>query len=323
MKDSIFRFNDKGVTMIYSQSVNRVDDILKTYPNDKLWICIPLSSKKFISQIELLIEKGFTDPYICDEDLKGDIIPLGISMVKSGQRVDKTSIINGVYHCIKQYKDGNCKMTIRLDKDTIEYLKKTPYSNDKETGRELSGKFTIQKIHKDNNDFLYTVSLLKDSIKKGEKESINIDSTRYNFHSHPEDAYKRHNTKYAWPSSTDYVGFLELLPYTSIHIVATIEGIYIISLSRFWCDKYKKIDKGWVKNKYKIHLNNQYTPTSYIKMINNIKYKGSNIFDVKYKSWEKADTPFDVYFIKNGKHSCIVSDQGLENYISLGNKKKS
>ena len=313
MKTSIFRFNDKDVSFI-DNSIDNLDEIIKSYPKDKLWICIPLRSKNFIDKINSIIERGFSDPYICDEDLKGDVIPLGISMVKGDNPLHKTSILNKVYHCIKQYKEGDCKMSIKLDKHTIEYLKNTPYKID----RELSGKFVINEV---NKDFLYTVSLVKDSIKKGEKESISIDSSRYNFHSHPEHAYKRHKTNYAWPSSTDYVGFLELLPYTSIHIVASIEGIYIISLSRFWCDKYKKIDKNWVKDKYKIHLDNQYTPQSYIKMINKIKYKGSSIFDVKYKPWNKGDEPFDIYFIKNGKHSCIVSDQGLENYIKLLKKK--
>ena len=56
----------------------------------------------------------------------------------------------------------------------------------------------------------------------------------YNFHSHPRNAYKKYNVKLGWPSGQDYIGFLlaSIEDGTIFHMVITIEGIYIITLTK-------------------------------------------------------------------------------------------
>ena len=57
----------------------------------------------------------------------------------------------------------------------------------------------------------------------------------YNFHSHPREAYETANVKFGWPSAQDYVGFLMafLEDGTVMHLVTTIEGMYIMSMSEY------------------------------------------------------------------------------------------
>ena len=83
----------------------------------------------------------------------------------------------------------------------------------------------------------------QDKMIEGEEQGVPIVEALYNFHSHPKEAYITNKVNKAWPSAQDYIGFLlaVLEDNTILHIVVSIEGIYIISLSKYYAGNKDKL----------------------------------------------------------------------------------
>jgi hypothetical protein len=172
------------------------------------------------------------------------------------------------------------------------------------TQKEIAGRFVIGKI---SDDLIHYLDVDKDSIIHGEEEGVKVAKGLYNFHSHPVEAYERNNVKFAWPSAQDYLGFLSsTVTYNTIlHIVASVEGFYIISLHSDCVRNKEKIDKKMIefimKNYSLQYKKNQgYTPEVYIKYINSIHYGKYSVFFVQYFNWYNAKTSFMVSYHKTG-----------------------
>ena len=151
------------------------------------------------------------------------------------------------------------------------------------------------------------------SVKIGDEEEVDAVWSRYNFHTHPKKAYENHGVVRGWPSSQDFVGFLELDNETIFHTVVTLEGIYIISLSSEWKGKLKDINKKYISKHYDIDHESQITFDQYIDKINAKKYKGSQLFDVIFLTWKKASETFPVYFAKT-KDKCLATEEVFKMY---------
>ena len=65
------------------------------------------------------------------------------------------------------------------------------------------------------------------SLISGIEEEVDAVLNRYNFHTHPREAYIRNNVVKGWPSAQDYLGFIDLDGNTIFHSVITLEGVYI------------------------------------------------------------------------------------------------
>ena len=132
------------------------------------------------------------------------------------------------------------------------------------------------------------------------------------------EAYERNNVKFAWPSAQDYLGFLSSsVEYdTILHIVASIEGFYIISLHSDWIRNKKEIDKkmvAFIMEKYALGYKKgqDHTPELYIKYINSIYYQEYSVFFVQYFNWNNANTSFTVSYHKTG-NNCFANHSTLE-----------
>jgi hypothetical protein len=151
------------------------------------------------------------------------------------------------------------------------------------------------------------------SVEIGEEENVDAVWSRYNFHTHPKKAYENQGVVRGWPSSQDFVGFLLLDNETIFHTVVTLEGIYVISLSPDWKGKLKDINKKYILKHYDINHKRLITFDKYIEEINSKKYKGGQLFVVKYLSWEKTGDIFPIYFAKT-KDKCIVTEETFKMY---------
>ena len=161
-------------------------------------------------------------------------------------------------------------------------MKKSPFSkctlnkNKSCTQKEIAGSLSLiqNKLKLDKSSIIY-----------GDEEGVPIVKSFYNFHSHPKEAYEKYNVKYAIPSSQDYIGYIHSVykHNTRCHFIAAIEGVYIISMSKSFCNmriintlfetqKSTKHLINFIKKKYnENNLENDWL--AYIKQVNSILYK--------------------------------------------------
>jgi hypothetical protein len=201
----------------------------------------------------------------------------------------------------------------------VEFLRKTSKmgitmnKNGKKSQKELTGELYVKEVVKDTNGFVYIIDINKNSITSGEEENVNVSPTRYNFHSHPHEAYVRHSVDKAWPSQTDYLGYHKLGQNTIFHCVATLEGVYILSFGAYWGSHLKDVSRSFIGKHYDIDHKEKYTPEEYVEKINSIMYKGKPIYELRYFPWEKAGSVFEAYFPQINS-SCLMSQKIVENY---------
>lgn len=294
-KNIPFYYNEKkNIVIIDKQYCKNAVDICSLISDCLIWTCIDLSDP---------IPTHFGHPYSTEFNPMKQRIPLSIGLIYD----------RSVNHAIKPKKlivskEGYCSMMVRVSDQTIAFLKQTPHQGYGRNQKEIAGDLHIHKII-DADQPIYEIDLIKDSISSGEEESITINYSRFNFHSHPKLAYENHNVNYAWFSLQDFFGFLQLGDKTICHLLASLEGLYVLCFSHYWSTRIKQIDKKFIKQNYDIKYN-QSDPQKFIQLINSIKLNGHPIFIVRYFPWHIANTPFDVYFSKQS-NCCALSENIL------------
>jgi len=271
-------------------------------------------------------KKGFGDGYVCNIS-EGEKLCMtrrpgkNVSEDTEGGEEENEAPF-GSSKKNKDNKENHCAVTLQLSKDSLDYLKtasKLGYEDKdgKKVQKELTGEF---KLKKDKGK--YIINLIKDSIHSGEEENVNVKATRVNFHSHPEQAYIRHKVKLGWPSVTDFLGYHTLGENTIAHLVAGIEGLYILSFSKYWGERLKKISRSFITKNYEIRYTKNYTPQKFVKKVNSILYKGYPIFYVQFFTWKELDTkngkPFFVNF-PSIKDACPITPENLNIHRKIHN----
>lgn len=266
-----------------------------------------------------LINNNFTDPYITKKESN-----IYLTLVKNKNTIDKNITVKQIIYVLQQFKNntGNCYLTAQFSNEATRFLKTatdlghTKDKNGSKSQKEISGEMYIKSIIGSENNLVYNIDVDQKSIKTGEKESIKVDGVRYNFHSHPREAYIRHSVKHAWPSVTDYMGYYLLGADTIFHSVITIEGIYIISFSSFWSKNLSKVDKRFIIRNYDIGYGENYTPTSYVDKMNKILFQDHPIFNITYLDWENCNNPFKIFFPQIGS-GCLTNQNTVNNYRKI------
>jgi len=285
-------------------------------PSCKLWVAVDITKPKFTEYIVKCANIGFANPAITNENPLRQIIPHSIALIKpvNGAVGDFKSVIVNVRYLLKQYKKHGCSMRVKFSDEAIAFLKQTSkmgHTKNKDhsiSQKEMAGALHVDKIIEEKGTPLFIIGCAESKVEHGVEEEVNVSATRYNFHSHPEEAYKRHKVTVAWPSLTDYLGYLKLGNNTIFHCVATLEGLYILSFSEEWVGKINKIKKSFIQKNYDIDHNEKLSPYQYMEKINHILYKGAPIFIVKYLPWNQAShTIFSVSYKKEGVN-CRTSD---------------
>jgi len=294
---------------------------LLNIPNDvTLCVGIDLDNSKLIQEYT---DSGFHEPYISKTS------PMGVNYFKNvlclvrENNVVNIKADNEVKYVLTQNveKKDVCTLKVQLSDWSVNYLQNlsmmgsTINRNGIITQKEVAGRFVIEKV---TDDLVHYLDVDKKSIIHGKEEGVKVAKGLYNFHSHPVEAYERNNVKFAWPSVQDYLGFLSSsVEYdTILHIVASIEGFYIISLHSDWVRNKKDIDKklfAFIMEKYYLGYKKGqgHTPELYIKYINRIHYGEYSVFFVQYFNWNNANTSFTVSYHKKGTN-CFANHSTLE-----------
>ncbi len=277
-----------------------------------------------IENSETYIKEGFDDPHISDQSplkYKFDMSGIAFSKQNSSKKVSETSVRNKLVHASTQTdlrrslrKGSLCNIYACFTPNAIKHLKKI---NKQSAHKELAGSLIVSNVRKYGslgNKFVFELSPDPNSEKTGDEEEVDAVWSRYNFHTHPKKAYENHGVTRGWPSSQDYVGFLQLNNHTIFHTVVTLEGIYVISLSPEWSGNVKNIDKKYILNHYDIDHKKKIKFGQYVDMINNKRYKGIQLFVVKFLSWNNSTDIFPVYYKKTG-NKCLATENNFKLYV--------
>lgn len=311
---------------VLSQAINNA---LSSIPNNvTLWVGIALDNPNMDSLIQEYIKLGFHDPYICKSSPLGYVFgSYGLCMLKQNDIVDNNNAMNDIKYIFTQFmseQQGHCILRARLSEKAIQYLQqvsKIGSTINKDgfiTQKELAGRLLAGII---DSDLTYHLEVDRSSIVSGEEEGVEIIGGLYNFHSHPREAYDRNNVQLGWPSAQDYIGFMaSSLKYdTILHLVVSLEGFYVISLSNYWINKKEKLDKNvatFILEKYNLLYEKGRTTTWYLRTVNGISYEGFPIFLVQFFPWYDSNASFIVPFRKNGVN-CFARQNTLEKYEQL------
>lgn len=298
---------NKKLCIIHPKSPKNLDECVKALENTfkNVTLVAKLDNKECLP---ILIENGFHNPYKTKNGI--------ILSKKSGKPFENTQTVkNKIKHLINENEDY-CSMTVKLSKKAIAELKKacknghTKNKDGSTSQKELSGELYLKEVVNSKNQIIYIIDIDERSINSGEEENIHVYPTRYNFHSHPEEAYVRHSVTKAWPSILDYLGYLKLGKNTIFHCVASLEGVYIMSFTKEWASNLGGVSSNFIKNNYDINHRKHYTPQEYVKHVNSIKYKNHPIFKLWFFKWEEADSPFKVNFSKI-EDACLVNQESV------------
>jgi hypothetical protein len=303
---------------------------LLEYDNNKydentiLILKLNLKSKKIKELINIASEYSFDHPIIDNSYLylykKSKIKNESVYKFQTNK-----DLLKSVKFSIKNYNNENfCKNNIKINEKSIEYLKKYTFfdfdvGNGKKGQKEISGIFTLTPLDNENIE----ASIIDNNTKIGENEKAGYKKTVGSFHTHPYNAYVRHNVCIAYPSADDYftVMYIYASGHYAFHIVSTVEGIYIITIKPSFM---KKDQKDILHNfeKYKNDIEDKYgvdypicNPKEnntkkwnkkipeYIKKINNLPY-----FKVKFLKWDECHNPIEIKY-KKINDNCIICDR--------------
>jgi hypothetical protein len=241
-----------------------------------------MRNKIFYKVASLYAKFGFKSPLITDTDPFGnnwiETLPYGfISMKRNNDYIDPVDInresvlthikyirrnfinINNIGNIITDIdnddtfmddRNPSCTLNMSFNKSFAKWLKRLPLSasslnkNGTVTQKEISSSFFLDNP-KENSQGKIIWEIIRDKkVDKnfGEEQAVNVQHSRYNFHTHPREAYLSHEVKIGYPSGEDYLAFLNYSLYNEIktifHCVITIEGIYTISIAEFWIERF-------------------------------------------------------------------------------------
>jgi hypothetical protein len=291
-------------------------------PSIAYWVCVPLHGR-LKPRIDELVKHGFGSPYITNKDPKGAPIPLGLAM-STVTKTDPESVARECEYVISQYGSEYCHMHCAFTEDAVDFLRSLSHSgHTKNTDgsvsqKEVAGMLRVDKVVDCYSakacapgDVVFIIGVDTKTIEHGGEEDVNIAPSRYNFHSHPKEAYVRHSVHTAWPSNTDYLGVLQLQDSTIFHCVATLEGLYIISFENQI--ENNDANRKEVRAKFKFEHTLKLTPDEYIGKVNRIRINGTVVYNVKYFKWDSAQSIFGIKYGKDG-HNCFANSKTIENY---------
>lgn len=332
--------NKKNICIKDPNSTEHLPEVLESVstflPKDSiLWVPIDIARSDFVKVANTFVTNGFGNPYINTLSPHSKKIPPSVCLSMENKNAEKNPqmALNKVYDVLQQYKNnqGVCFINVKLTKEAVKFLKNTCFSgfkkskNGKKSQKELTGELYVENVVPENGKFVYVININKSSVKAGKNEAVDVEPHRYNFHSHPEQAYVRHSVEKAWPSVVDFLGYLQLGKNTIFHCVASIEGLYVLSFTPYWSQRLDKVDKNvkrFVDKKFEIDHKEPHTPKEYTEIVNNIKYKpkgekeGHAIFHVDFFKWKNAGNVFSVFFPQIGS-SCLVSQKIVDKYRKI------
>ena len=293
---------DKKCIKCINDEIKKIIRIRCTIPKKNIY--------DFLKKIKMLIGTGFINPILVRNK---DCNLIVMNKKKDDIKYD-SSVFNECIDLVMCSKKKENLMYIKIEKNSINMLKNTPFSkctlnvNKSCTQKEMAGALNVLNV---NDRGIYTIGIDKNSVIYGTEEGVKIVNGKYNFHSHPKEAYIKYEVEDGIPSAQDYIGYMSSVYSNNsrCHFVAAIEGLYIISISKdftLYSDIKNIIEDKIGKNKLYEFIKKKYNEnkikynrvSDYVKIINKIKYNSRRIFKVKFYKWNYlANTNIKIYYL--------------------------
>jgi hypothetical protein len=328
--DEVYYDDKQRICEIIHVSSESSDNMMKiveekNLPKDtKVFVCLSLENPEtLLTLVPEYVDKGFSTTTIRTKSpLNNDIGMYMLCLEKVDMKSSafsgvKTSVASSkmVYDAVEDWsntKESNCKTKYALSNSAIDQLKTLSFSEPTKnkdssmTQKEHAGAMYVSGKNQDLN----VLDINQNKWIEGKEQGVPIVEALYNFHSHPEEAYITNKVDKAWPSAQDYIGFLlaVLEDNTILHIVVAIEGIYIISLSKYYAGNKDKLTPdvaSFINGHFNYCGKLDNSISWFIKNINTVKYKGHPLFITEFIPWKEVSKDFTIYHCKtNGK--CMV-----------------
>ena len=318
----------KGLLVFYEDDLKNISNLsLSGIPDGTpIFLLLNLKSQELKRSIEKACYYNFRHPVVFSKkDFYKDVpnvpdVSLCFSHVFNkdfGQIRNDNTTVKDAEFVLENYskRSNSCRIQIVLDKEMIGRLKQYSTQDHLVGNREITGGLRLTPFTKN----MFKVSIDDKKTKVGQAEHADIVETVASFHSHPLSAYHKYKVCLAFPSADDYITtiYLYLTRHNLFHILASVEGIYIITINEKIFKKEKKdfpeYENYIIKN-YGIDYpvcpldrnNKKFWKKKikeYLKKVNSFKY-----FYVQFVFWEDANKPIDISFQKI-KKTCILSDE--------------
>ena len=371
-------------TVLFNIILHAINSIYTsmTDPNTTINLClgIRLDNPNFKKLVHLYTSFGFKNPFVSSKHLNGQ--PLSFKIMELSKEMDdyvtnEDTTYKTFLETIDIYKQTllqtkTCKFKFMLDRSAILNLRLMPYLNtsgkldnilnNNVLNNEYSGSLFIYNASQIGDDIYYKLSL--ETIQndkgihfnKGNKEAVEIIPDQRTYHTHPILAYVKYKRLVGFPSGGDFaavflLGFNEDIQF-QFHMVITIEGIYILSLSEKAVNKYNEIPNikegvSWMLNnpgslqydpELKYDWISEYSETNnsakdvsleiqkffeWLKKINDEYMYG--LIECKFYFWKEIDknTKFEVFYHKSDNNSyCYPSKITREIDVDIPDENK-
>lgn len=152
-------------------------------------------------------------------------------------------------------KEGEIKLTLKFDQEDVVYLSslvyggKTVNDDGTMTQKEVSGVLCLEM----EDDLIVKIDRTK-NFNAHDEEKVRFVNGLINFHTHPVEVYDNYGVSMMYPSPSDYVSILTFLmqkycfedscTYLGPMLfssVVTMEGMYIVSLNKNYCNQEDRI----------------------------------------------------------------------------------
>ena len=197
-----------------------------------------------IDKVRTMEEIDYTvGQYIKIESIRRKLNNQNYKEVISDQVMHLTTSTISDYEKFYPSRQAVCNLIITIPKKTVKRLYKlinySTYNSvlNTVTQKEVSGSLNVDRDVNNKDVWHLGVDSVKECV--GMEDWVFPTPTRYNFHTHTHDTYEREDVDISFPSGLDWPGFLYLVlsGKTSLHFVITREGIYLLEINEYWCDK--------------------------------------------------------------------------------------
>ena len=304
--------NNIGYILNFSSSKSLkklVKDLVETF-NDKykkgieIFFAVPIKDPDFEAKLYQVIKYGFCNPGIPTGGVPEFVI--STTNEKSHKSFMHNVHIKNVKSVLEDFYNWNnrknipCSISVQVEESTKKKLSNWVHSGKKSGDhyQEYSGVFSVKDIYYRNKSSVYVLSFNKEYMMTGDNNSVDGVDKCFTFHTHPLGEYKKIQVEYAWPSKSDIHTVYQIITNGDgvLHILASLEGLYYISINPSWanriselvekCDECLKIYEIPYPSNRKDAIA---TPEEYVKKVNTPEAP----FRIQFRAWED-DSPVVV-----------------------------
>ena len=323
-----------------------------------LWLGILMNNQYFEKVAKLYTSVGFQDPYISNIDYFGNnyrglnLMFLTKSLHENSTEERIHTNYNILMHMFKQYHGKNsCTFHFQFDSSVLLKGKLIPFlsigggisalPDTRENYPEYGGIFNIVHSKIENDTIIFKMGLGHNSDFKnltvGTTGSVLPPISLFNFHIHP---YKI-NQENGWIMNCPSPGDMWYFFFNAViqkklyfHTLITIEGIYVISLSKTFIDNYsisKLSEYMKISNKDYFQQNFQYPVNlmafsevyktdlekyvkQYLDWFEITNKQHNDMFEVQYFSWntlKNKDLKISIHYLSTENKACHMNQYGI------------